>query len=44
MNIAQDMNTVIETSQNSPAGDALGVVMMALVTFLVIVLFNKDKW
>jgi len=44
MNIAQDMNTVIETSQNSPAGDALGVVIIVLVIFGIFALFTKDKW
>lgn len=44
MHTAQDMNTVIETSQNSPVGDALGAVFMIIVTLAVFVLFKKDKW
>lgn len=44
MSIAQDMNTVIETSQNSPAADALGIVLMIIVTLAVFALFTKDKW
>ena len=44
MNIAQDMNTVIETNQNSPASNVLAGVVLVGMIILIFVLFRKDKW
>lgn len=44
MNIAQGMNTVIEESQNSPASDGLGVIIIIIAIFALYHLFFKDKW
>lgn len=38
------MNTVVEHSQNSPAGDALGVIIIIIVILIGYGLFFKDKW